>query len=222
MVHNDVFMDAVGGSGAVAVKSGNKANQNLPALSLMANNVTNSVARNEGVPGTINGATLWQATGSGSATTCVANSPISGQHTVTSQVASPVSMPVGEAFTMQGFGTGFTGYNTSYTALAGTTGTTMVGETAVGGGACPTTPVTSGFEGTVQTIQTSCSADSNTVSNNVGLPLINWNTGAYSTANSTYCSQVTPLTTALTNSSRWPGYSQIISHGRRRTGARLF
>ena len=55
MVHNDVFMDAVGGSGAVAKKSGNKANQNLPALSLMANNVTNSVARNEGVAGTING-----------------------------------------------------------------------------------------------------------------------------------------------------------------------
>ena len=201
MVHNDVFMDAVGGSGAVAVKSGNKANQNLPALSLMANNVTNSVARNEGVAGTINGPTLWQATGAGGATTCVANSPISGQHTVTSHVASPVSMPVGEAFTMQGFGTGFTGYNTSYTALAGTTGTTMVGQTAVGGGACPTTPVTSGFEGTVQTIQTSCSADSNTVMNNVGLPLVNWNTGAYSTANSTYCNQVTTLTTALQNSS---------------------
>ena len=132
-------------------------------------------------------------------------------------------MPVGEAFTMQGFGTGFTGYNTSYTALAGTTGLTMVGQTAVGGGACPTTPVTSGFEGTVRTIQTSCSADSNTVMNkNVGPPLVNWNTVSWEHSQQQILQPSHPAYDSLAESKFGWGFRRLSRMDAGRTGARLF
>ena len=53
----------------------------------------------------------------------------------------------GMTYTLQSFGTGFTGYDGTYTALPGTTGSTLVGTT--GAGICPTSPVdTSAHEGT--------------------------------------------------------------------------
>ena len=101
----------------------------------------------------IPGSGAQQATGlaaSLAATSCVSNSPVTGEMTVTAQVAVAHGIAPGQTFTLQGFnGTGFTGYNATYTALTGATGTTLVGETATGAGTCPTSPVdTSGHEGT--------------------------------------------------------------------------
>ena len=84
------------------------------------------------------------------ATTCVSNSPVSGEMKVTVNLAVAHGISPGLTYTLQGFnGTGFTGYNATYTALPGTTGTTLVGETTTGGGTCPTSPLdTSAHEGT--------------------------------------------------------------------------
>lgn len=100
-------------------------------------------------PATIPGDGAQQATGASSiATTCISNSPISGEMTVTAHVAVAHGVTPGMTYTLQGFGSGFTGYNATYTALPGTSGTTLVGETTAGGGTCPTSPVTMGNEGT--------------------------------------------------------------------------
>ena len=77
-----------------------------------------------------------QATGAGSVTTtCVSNSPVSGEMTVTAHVAVAHGVLPSQTYALQGFTP--TGYNAIYTALQGTTGTTLVGETTTGGGTCP-------------------------------------------------------------------------------------
>ena len=86
-----------------------------------------------------------QATGAGSvATTCAANSPVTGNFTVTAQVAVAHGITPGQTYTLQGFTP--TGYNTTYLALPGSSGTTLVGmpSTATTG----TCPATVGTEGT--------------------------------------------------------------------------
>ena len=127
-----------GGGGATIVDPGFLCGGTAPTVS--ATQIPGSGAR--------------QATGlaaSLAATSCVSNSPVSGEMTVTAHVAVAHGVSPGQTFALQGFtGTGFTGYNVaSYTALAGTTGTTLVGETTTGGGTCPTSPLdTSAHEGT--------------------------------------------------------------------------
>ena len=96
-------------------------------------------------PALIPGVGAQQALSVG-ATSCVSNSPVSGEMTVTTTVAVAHGPIAGQTFPLSGFtGAGNTGYNATYTALAGTTGTTLVGETTTGGGTCPTnSPDTSG------------------------------------------------------------------------------
>ncbi len=96
-------------------------------------------------PATIPGAGAQQAVATG-ATTCVSNSPIAGEMTVTTTVPIAHGRYPAQTFPLSGFtGAGNTGYNATYTALAGTTGTTLVGETTTGGGTCPAnSPDTSG------------------------------------------------------------------------------
>ncbi len=91
------------------------------------------------------GAGVKQALTTG-ATSCVSNSPVSGEMTVTTSVAVAHGVAAMQTYTLSGFtGAGNTGYNATYTALAGTTGTTLVGETTTGGGTCPAnSPDTSG------------------------------------------------------------------------------
>jgi hypothetical protein len=52
IVHNDVFNDGPG-PGTLKIASGGKANRNLPAYSMLANNVSNGIARNGQVPGAL-------------------------------------------------------------------------------------------------------------------------------------------------------------------------
>ena len=80
------------------------------------------------------------------ATSCVSNSPVAGEMTVTTAVSVAHGVYPGGSFALSGFsGGGNTGYNATYTALIGTTGTTLVGATATGGGTCPAnSPDTSG------------------------------------------------------------------------------
>jgi hypothetical protein len=98
-------------------------------------------------PPTINFASVptsgaQQATGYASAaTTCVSNSPVSGEMTVTAHLQYAHGITPGMTYTMQGF-TAQTGYNATYTAINGTTSTTLVGETTTGAGTCPTSPAT--------------------------------------------------------------------------------
>ncbi len=96
-------------------------------------------------PALIPGAGAQQALSVG-ATSCVSNSPVSGEMTVTTSVAVAHGLVAGQTFPLSGFtGAGNTGYNATYTALAGTAGTTLVGETTTGGGTCPAnSPDTSG------------------------------------------------------------------------------
>ena len=96
-------------------------------------------------PATIPGAGAQQAVATG-ATSCVSNSPIAGEMTVTTTVPIAHGLYPAQTFPLSGFtGAGNTGYNATYTALAGTTGTTLVGETTTGGGTCPAnSPDTSG------------------------------------------------------------------------------
>src|ERR1700733_4688385 len=95
-------------------------------------------------------ATGLNASPAQAATTCVSNSPVAGEMTVTVHLALTHGIYPGLQYTLQGFsGVGFTGYNATYTALAGTTGSTLIGETATGGGTCPTSPLdTAAHEGT--------------------------------------------------------------------------
>ncbi len=82
------------------------------------------------VPGT--GA--QQATGAGSiATTCTPNSPVSGQVTITAHVAVAHGYTPGQTYAMGNFPSPF---STTYTALPGTSGTTIVGTAAINSGAC--------------------------------------------------------------------------------------
>jgi hypothetical protein len=96
---------------------------------------------------TIPNAGAQQATGAGSQpTTCVSNSPVTGEMTVTAHVAVAHGITPGLTFPLQGFASPNAGYNATYTALPGTTGTILVGETITGGGTCPNATATS--EGT--------------------------------------------------------------------------
>lgn len=79
-----------------------------------------------------------QNTGVGGATTCVAASPIATEVTVTAHLAIAHGVAPGQTYTMQGFTTSTGTFNATYTALAGTTGNTLVGETTTGAGVCPT------------------------------------------------------------------------------------
>jgi hypothetical protein len=90
--------------------------------------VTQSVAA---IPGT--GA--QQATAVGTADTCTANSPVSGQVTITTHVTTAHGIQPGQTYALSSFPTPF---NTTYTAIGGTTGTTLVGTAAVQSGSCST------------------------------------------------------------------------------------
>jgi hypothetical protein len=93
------------------------------------------------VTSTIPGVGATQGTGianGGSAnTTCVSNSPIAGEMTVTATVATAHGVQPGHTgLTLAGFTP--SGFNLSnYAALAGTGGTTLVLESTTGGGTCP-------------------------------------------------------------------------------------
>jgi hypothetical protein len=69
------------------------------------------------------------------ATSCVSNSPTSSQFTVTAHVAVVHGINPGQSFTLAGFTP--TGYNRTYIALLGTSGTTLIGSFANGTGTCP-------------------------------------------------------------------------------------
>jgi hypothetical protein len=71
------------------------------------------------------------------ASTCTANSPVSGSVTVTANVAVAHGINPGQTYVLGGFPTVF---STTYTALPGTSGGTLVGTAAINGGSC-TTPV---------------------------------------------------------------------------------
>jgi hypothetical protein len=75
--------------------------------------------------------------GGGAASTCLANSPVSGSVTVTANVAVAHGINPGQTYVLGGFPTVF---STTYTALPGTSGGTLVGTAAINGGSC-TTPV---------------------------------------------------------------------------------
>ena len=100
-------------------------------------------------PATIPGDGAQQATGlaaspAQAATTCTV---VNSQMQVTVNLVVAHGLTPGMTYTLQSFGTGFTGYDGTYTALPGTTGSTLVGTT--GAGTCPTSPVdTSAHEGT--------------------------------------------------------------------------
>lgn len=97
----------------------------------------------------IPGTGAQQPTGVGGATTCVNNSPATGKMTVTVHLGVAHGVAPGLLFTLSGFGTGFTGYNlATYTAMDSPTTTTLVGSVT---GTCPTSPVTSSFEGNALT-----------------------------------------------------------------------
>ena len=87
----------------------------------------------------IPGTGAQQATGAGGvATTCVSGSPVSGEMKVTAHVAVAHGITPGQTYTLQAFsGAGNTGYNATYIALPGSTGTALVGETTTGAGTCP-------------------------------------------------------------------------------------
>ncbi len=123
-----------------------------PGLGCPASTTTlNATAIAANIPGSgAQQATGLAASPAQAATTCVSNSPVSGEMTVTVNLAVAHGVSPGIQYTLQGFnGTGFTGYNATYFALPGTAGTTLVGETSTGGGTCPTSPLdTSAHEGT--------------------------------------------------------------------------
>ena len=78
-------------------------------------------------------------------TTCAPNSPVTGNFTVTTNVTVPHLFTPGQTYTLSGFTP--SGYNTTYIALSGTTGTTLVGMPSTATtGTCPTSPATA--EGT--------------------------------------------------------------------------
>ena len=86
----------------------------------------------------VQGTGARQNTGASFATTCAANSPVAGNFTVTASVAVPHQYVAGQTYTLQGFTP--TGYNTTYTALPGTSGTTLVGTPSTATtGTCPAT-----------------------------------------------------------------------------------
>ena len=92
------------------------------------------------------GAQVPTLAGSPGPTTCVSNSPVTGNFTVTTHVTVPHGITAGQTYTLQGFTP--TGYNKTYTALAGSRGgTTLVGTPSTATtGTCPTSPATT--EGT--------------------------------------------------------------------------
>ena len=69
------------------------------------------------------------------AATCASNTPVSGEMQVTFTIPYAHGVTIGNAFVAAGFTP--SGYNATYTALPGSTGTTLVGETTTGGGTCP-------------------------------------------------------------------------------------
>jgi hypothetical protein len=78
------------------------------------------------------GSGAQQATGVAGGTTCSATS---GEMVVTASVAVAHGITPGMQYTMQGFTP--TGYNVTYTALSGTTGTTLVGTPTTTTASCP-------------------------------------------------------------------------------------
>jgi hypothetical protein len=104
----------------------------VPAIDpgFLCNGTTAPTASLVNVPGS--GA--QQATGAGSvATTCTPNSPVSGQVTITAHVAVAHGINPGGTYAMGSFPSPF---STTYTALPGTSGSTLVGTAAINSGAC--------------------------------------------------------------------------------------
>ena len=84
-----------------------------------------------------------QSTGASFASTCTPNSPVTGQVTITNSVAVAHGYTPGMTYPLTAFPSAF---NTTYTAIQGTGGTTLVGTAAVQSGSC-TTPVAFSGEG---------------------------------------------------------------------------
>ena len=85
------------------------------------------------------------ANGGSANTTCVSNSPISTEFTVTATVAVAHGVQPGQTFPLAGFSVvSGTSLNQTYNALAGTSGTTLVGAYNNTSGTCPTGPYTEG------------------------------------------------------------------------------
>ena len=82
-----------------------------------------------------NQATGTAASPAQTATSCVSNSPTTTQFTVTVHVAVAHGLNPGQSFTLAGFTP--SGYNETYSALAGTSGSTLVGAYSNGTGTCP-------------------------------------------------------------------------------------
>ena len=111
--------------------------------------LASAARQGDGEPGDDPGDGAQQATGlaaspAQAATTCTV---VNSQMQVTVNLVVAHGLTPGMTYTLQSFGTGFTGYDGTHTALPGTTGSTLVGTT--GAGTCPTSPVdTSAHEGT--------------------------------------------------------------------------
>jgi len=85
-----------------------------------------------------------QTTGASFASTCTANSPVTGQVKITASVAVAHGILPGQTFLLGTFPAPFA---TTYTALPGTSGTTLIGTAPINGGSC-TMPVNFTGEGT--------------------------------------------------------------------------
>ena len=82
------------------------------------------------------GSGAQQSTGAGSiSTTCSSNSPVSTEMAVTTHVAIAHGITEGQKFTLSAFTP--SALNLTYTALPGTSGTTLVGAATISGGTCP-------------------------------------------------------------------------------------
>ena len=82
-----------------------------------------------------NQATGPSSTPPASATTCASSAPTSSEYTVTVHVGVAHGLNPGQSFTLAGFTP--SSYNETYSALPGTSGTTLVGSYSNGTGTCP-------------------------------------------------------------------------------------
>ena len=91
------------------------------------------------IPGT--GAQQATLASSPGPTTCAPNAPVTGNFTVTTNVAVPHLFTPGQTYTLSGFTPA--GFNTTYLALPGSTGTTIVGMPSTATtGTCPASTAT--------------------------------------------------------------------------------
>ncbi|HTZ67920.1 MAG TPA: hypothetical protein VMB83_10725, partial [Roseiarcus sp.] len=114
---------------------------------------------------------------------CVSNSPVSGEMAVTFTLPVAHGVPLGQTFVAAGFTP--SGYNATYTTLAGSTGTTLIGETTTGGGTCPASVSVEG------TVLSGTGGAVNLAAMATTIPFItNFNTGITTTPGGHFCGVV--------------------------------